>query len=444
MFVGPDGRLVAHPLAATGPTAIVDLAGLARLFATPVLLGEFAPSSYWRGVELVWPHPQPASSDGGDLVEAFAAAVARSVGDADQVAVLLSGGIDSLAVLWHVLALDAVRQVHAFTANLVDDTRASAAAVVARLLDDLGLSNRVTLHIVEPDRCLATPAWSPYGPRLDALPAVNATIARLAAQVGANVMLSGSGADELMSAPRYAVAEVAALHGRRAARQYVSDIAGAGHGRTGEYAALAMRFLPGDLRTRAYAAVTWPEWCAPLVSPVVAPRWRDDALTWARQWVADVLDGHTIAQRTWAMAFARDCWWPRAYLPPAGPVAEGSPFCDRDFVAAVCAKPLGERYDPVGRSPYLRVKGMVAALFPPDVRAKLPVAKRYYTGALARAYAGPAAAPTAAAVGLLDPTAVAATECVATKMTTAAVEAWLSGAVAAGADVGSASQNEAI
>lgn len=434
MFVGPDGRVVPHPLQAAGPTATVDLAGLARLFATPVLFGEFAPSSYWHGVELVWPYPQPASSGGGDLGGTFAAAVARCVRNADQVAVALSGGIDSLAVLWHVLALDPAPPVHAFTANLVDDTRVPAATVVVRQLDDLGLSKRVALHVVEPDRCMVAPGWSAYGPRMDALPAVNATIARLAAQAGANVLLSGNGADELVSVPRYAVAEVAAVHGWRAARQYLADMAGAGHGRTGEYAALAARMLPASARTRAYAAVTWPEWCVPRASPVLARKWRDDALTWARQWVIDILDGHTVARRSWAAAYARDCWWPRAYLPPSGPIIEASPFCDQDFVAAVCAKPLGERYDPVGRSPYLRVKGMVAALFPTDVRARLPATKRYYTQALARAYAGPIAVPTAAAVGLLDPAAVAATECIATKMTTAAVEAWLSGAVAAGAD----------
>ncbi|MGH3679397.1 MAG: asparagine synthase-related protein [Natronosporangium sp.] len=414
----------------------MDLAGLARLFAIPVLFGEFAPASYWQGVDLVWPPPPPAASTGGDLGEAFAAAVARCAGEAGTVAVALSGGVDSLAVLWHVLALLPARQVHAFTANLIDDGGVPAARLVDRQLDALGLSKRVRLHVVDPDRCVTAPGWSPYGPRMDALPSLNASIAQLAAQVGAEVLLSGNGADELLSTPRYAMVEVAAVHGLRAARRYLADMARAEHGRTGEYAAVAARMLPAAARVRAYAAVTWPDWCAPQVSPVLARTWRESALSWTRQWVAEVLDGHANARRGWAAAAARDCWWPRAYLPPSGPIREASPFCDSSFAAAAWARPLGERYDPAGRSTYLRVKGAVAALFPSGVRADLPATKRYYTTALARAYARPVSVPTAAAVGLLDPSAAATTNCTATKMTTAAVEAWLAGAVAAGADVG--------
>lgn len=428
--------MAGHPLQATGPAAVVDLAGIARLFVTPVLFGEFAPASYWQGVDLVWPYPQPAGSGGREFKETFAAAVARCVGEADTLAVAVSGGIDSLAVLWHLFTLEPARRVHAFTANLIDDGGIPAATVVTDQLDALGLSKRVQLHVVDPDRCVATPGWSPYGPRMDALPAVNATIAHLAAEVGADVLLSGSGADELLSVPRYGVVEVAAAHGLRAARRYLADMTGAGHGRTGELAAIAARVLPAGPRARAYAAVTWPEWCVPQASPILASRWRDEALAWARHWVADVIDGHEVARLSWAAAHARDSWWPRAYLPPSGPINEVSPFCDSDFAAAVCVRPLGERYDPTGRSPYLRVKGMVAALFPTEVRARLPATKRYYTRALTRAYAGPVAVPTAAAVGLLDPATAATTECTATKMTATAVEAWLTGAVAAGAHVG--------
>jgi hypothetical protein len=149
-------------------------------------------------------------------------------------------------------------------------------------------------------------------------------------------------------------------------------------------------------------------------------------------WVADTVAGHAAARRSWAAADAVDSWWPRAYLPPIGPIAELSPFCDEALAAAVWARPLGARYDPAARSAYLRVKGAVAGLFPPEVRGLLPTAKRYYAGALAAMYAGEVAVPVAAKLGLLNPAGVPAGECTAVKMMAAAVESWLAVAIEAG------------
>ncbi len=98
----PGDRLVASPLAAAGAAPAVDVAGLARLFTGPGLYGEFAPSSYWTGVELVWPPPDPQPAP---LTEVFSTAVAELCGDADTVGVKLSGSLDSLAALVHVAAL---------------------------------------------------------------------------------------------------------------------------------------------------------------------------------------------------------------------------------------------------------------------------------------------------------------------------------------------------
>jgi asparagine synthase (glutamine-hydrolysing) len=101
MFARTGGRLEDDPRAAAGPAPHVDVSGLARLLTTPVLFGEFAPSSYWRDVDIVWSPPHPRSDDRPfDVV--FGDCVARLCGDAEVVAVALSGGVDSLAVLWHV------------------------------------------------------------------------------------------------------------------------------------------------------------------------------------------------------------------------------------------------------------------------------------------------------------------------------------------------------
>ncbi len=89
----------------------------------------------------------------------------------------------------------------AYCTDLTDDTGVSAPSMARRLLADLHLD--VDLVVVDPARCAAAPAWSAHGPRLDALPAVNATVAEPAADAGVRVLLSGDGADELLGVPRY-------------------------------------------------------------------------------------------------------------------------------------------------------------------------------------------------------------------------------------------------
>jgi Asparagine synthase len=419
-------------LTAAGPDPLVDLRGLARLFVTPVLFGEFAPSSFWCGVDLDWPRPPAYPDDRIPLVDRFADTVARLCSDADTVAVSVSGGLDSLAVLWHVLQLNPTRRVLAYTVDLVDDADGSAAELVVRILRNLDLTRRVELAVVSPRDCQAQPAWSPHGPRMDALPHVNASIANLAADAGAGVLLSGNGADELMAVPRYAAVDVCSAVGPRAALRYLADMATAAYGVAGELAAIAARLIPARQRARAYVAATWPDWCRPTASPVVQSRWHDDSLAWARAWVDTVLDAHAAAGRTWAQCDAVDAWWPRAYLPAAGPIPEASPFCDENFVGAARSLPLGRRYNPSADSTYHRVKGGVTDLFPSRIRPALPRTKRYYATALQKAFTDDIRAPIAAEIGLIDPSALAMTTDTATRMMAAAVETWLAGAVNAG------------
>lgn len=400
-FRGADGQLTADPFVAAGSTPTVKLAGLARLFAEPVLFGEFAPSSYWSGVDLVWPAPKPLELDGTTLQDVFASTVAQLCEPTETVAVSLSGGLDSLAVLWRVLQLRPIRRVLAYTVDLVDDTGQHAENVVRRLLADLGISQRVSLVVVDPRSCKMQPTWSPTGPRLDALPSINATIAQQASEAGAGILLSGNGADELLSVPRYATTDIVQLHGWRAASRYVRDLR-AGQGILGECAALSARAVSKTMRARSYWAVNWPSWCDPKVSAVLAAHWHTHAADWARRWVDKTIAEHALNGRSWAEADAYDSWWPKAFIPPTGPIPEASPFGHVDVVRAALALPLAERYDPHGVSAYLRVKGQVVHLFPNRVRHLLPTRKRYYRNALAASTSQPLAVPMAVSIGLLD------------------------------------------
>lgn len=430
-YQGHDGRLVDDPLTAAGATRSLDVDGLARLFTSPGLSGEFAPSSFFDGVELVWPPVTPASEN-LPLCQVFAEAVAELCADTATVGVSLSGGIDSLAVLIHVLALRPRRRVLAFVVDLLDDNGTSAAVGVRRLLADLDLTDHVRMIVVDPARCTTIPPWSPYGPRPDALPTINATVAALAGDAGAGILLSGDGADELLATPRFAATQISRRFGVRGACRYLADMATSGPGALGELTAMACQVVPTSTRMRMYWAANWPEWSPPVVSHVLAAPRRDAAAAWACHWVNQTLRNHVAARRSWADADAFDAWWPRAYRPPAGLVPEASPFLHDDVVAAALAVPLAARYAPTGRSVYHRVKAQVVELFPPAMRPLLPDRKQTYQSALATAVAGPCATPIAADIGLLDPDMIARETDTATRMTAVAVESWLAGASTAG------------
>jgi asparagine synthase (glutamine-hydrolysing) len=264
---------------------------------------------------------------------------------------------------------------------------------------------------------------------------VNARVNAAAADAGCGVLLSGNGADELLAAGSFAFAEVTGRWGARGACRYLADLAGTEAGWPGEVAAVAARALPARWSAAAYWAANWPRLCRPSVSPVLAAGHHDQARAWAAGWVREQVAGHAQAGRSWAQADWVDTFWPRGFCPAAGGVPEGSPFLHPDLVAAALAVPVAARYDPRPAHAYHRIKPLVVGLFPAQMRAGLPTAKRYYAAALARAVTGPLAAPVAVQAGLLDAAEVAACTDTATRLTVTAVETWLAGAVVRGYQV---------
>lgn len=430
-YRGQTGQPVDDPLTAAGATPELDLGGLARLFTSPALRGEFAPSSFLSGVELVWPPVAPAPSK-APLCDIFSAALNELCAEAATIEVSLSGGLDSITVLRHVLALRPRRRVLAFVVDLVDDDGMSTAAAVRLLLANIGLTDQVQLVVVDPAQCSTPPVWSPYGPRPDALPVINASVAQLAADTGVSVLLSGDGADELLTTPRFATMQILHRIGAQAAWQYLTDMTRSGPGFLGEVLAMASHALPALARTRLYWAANWPEWSPPTVSPVLAEPLREPAHAWARQWLGDTLEAHSAARRSWGDADAYDAWWPRNYRPPSGSVPEASPFLHPEVVAAALALPLADRYDPAGRTVYQRTKAQVVKLLPSAMVPLLPTRKQTYRAALSAAFAGTLTTPIAVSIGLLDPDTVAQETDTATRMMATAVENWLAGMRGAG------------
>ncbi|MEY9948389.1 asparagine synthase-related protein [Kitasatospora sp. GAS1066B] len=429
MFEDGAGRRSADPLALAGPVPAVDLSALALLLAPPAMLGEFVPASPWQDVHRV-PVALPRVQ-AGDLRSEFTASVRELTEGAQTIGVLVSGGLDSLAVLVHALRVAGDRRVVALTTDLRDDVGGSAAAVVRGLLDELGLP--AELVVLDPARDRAEPVWIGAGPRLDALPEVNAAAAEVADSLGCAVLLSGDGADELLGVPRFAATEVARRRGIRGAARYVNDVAHSGPGAPGEVVALAAGLLPRQARARAYWAANWPSWCDPVAAAVLAEPFREAATEWARRWVDGTVAAHASAGRTWAQADARDALLPREVIPPAGRVAEASPFLHSNFLAAALALPIGDRYHPGLPSAYQRCKAQVVRLLPSGTVHALPQRKQYFTTALGQQAEAGRKAPICVEAGLIDPAALAIEQDAAVLLVVAAIERWLAGALEHGA-----------
>ncbi|WP_407842058.1 asparagine synthase-related protein (plasmid) [Streptomyces sp. DSM 116496] len=405
------------------------------LLAPPALSGEFYPDSLWHRVERlpvppVRPRPHPCG-----LRAAFTDSVTELTANANIIGVSLSGGLDSLATLIHACKVADGRQVIAFNVNLTDDQGVQCAPFVAWLLKDLGLTE-VRLEVIDPDEERAEPAWSPLGPRLDALPEVNAAVSRRAAQLGVDILLSGDGADELLGVPRYATAEIARRFGPRAAARYAEDVAHSGLGLAGEAAAATARLLPATSRARAYWAANWPDWCDPRATAVLADPYRDRATRWSQAWVAQRIEDHATQGRSWAQADAHDAFWPHELIGAAGEVPEASPFLTDTFLAAAFSVPLAERYGQHLPTGYWRCKALVLSLLPQDAWLVLPRQKQYFRTALARyAAAKASSAPLLSELGLINPDQLRKEEDTAVRLIVPAIERWLTGALAQGAEI---------
>lgn len=356
---------------------------LALWLSWPSILGEFGPCPLLGNTA-----GQPSASlplEAGqrviDLRGPFREAVHSCMAEHETVAVSVSGGLDSLAVLLeaaHIAAADG-RTVIAVMAEMRDDAGRSNVPIVQRFLAAPDLRN-VELHISQLDELpRGAPDWRPYGPDLDALPLVNRRLAEIANDHGATVMLGGNGADELLGVVRYLFADFIGSRDWQGFRSYRADTIGVDRGAYRlESLALAARLLPRAWRARMYFASEWPELCGGLVPDIVGREYHGHVAEWSARWVAETIKHHTRWHRSWASMAAWDAVFPLHLLTGPGPIPLRHPFLTPDFIAAVWQLPLSQRYDPGLPYPYWRQKAQVISLLPESLRSVLPAAKQTF------------------------------------------------------------------
>ena len=217
--VAPDGRRLLAPELPSGSR--FDVRKLALYLAQPALYGEFRPVSPWEGWRLEREIPAAVPSTRAQLREMFDVTVERLIEGHKVVAVRVSGGIDSCAVLSAVKRTTSPRaKVVAIVTEATSDQGARVSRQAARVINAVFPSADV---VVIPEGAEGAVEWSPIGPNLEAAPSRNAAALEAAIGARATLVLSGDGADELLATPAFLAAEIAGCLGTRSALRYLAD-----------------------------------------------------------------------------------------------------------------------------------------------------------------------------------------------------------------------------
>lgn len=386
----------------------VSLANLALYFSQPVLELDFTPASPWAGVELVRPPitVQPGSSDPGGLTDRFRESVRGCMADAETIAVAFSGGLDSLAVLWHAdqICRAEQRKLIVTTIDLTDDEGRSAAAEALRLIEVLDI--QCDAHRIDADPSAhPEPAWNAAGPNLSGTPRLNRAASDLARERGAGVLLTGVGGDELLLATDYSAWVLLQRTRFRDLIRYLRDVGdGDGIRLVQEVVAVVAGLLPERLSFQLYLSASWGALSLLAPPQVLAERWREHVRAWSVRWLRDRLEAFVACGKTWSLV---DLEW-RVYgfqgTARSGEIPERSPFLEPSFAGYALSLPQETLYSRRGGSSYHRFKARTVALLPASFRQTLPRTKQTFDRALAT-YAAktfPGRSPFLGELGVID------------------------------------------
>lgn len=441
ILVGDRGRVSEDPLAIASRPLRFSLPALSLFLANPALELEFFPGCPWVGVyrvrpRAVWP---AGRADPAELPVRFEWAVERCVADADVVVVALSGGLDSLAVLYQAdrICRQDGRRLIVGVIEMRDDQGVWTSAVAQRLIARLGLQCEV--RVIDDRAAPRWPRWTPVGPCGDAMPRHTTALAEYAEEQGAGVILTGQGADELLQAPQFLTS--ALLHRKRWPQlgRYLADSAqyDGVHALTGEVMSLLGPLLPARSSFALYTAFGFPDLPTVVPAGVLNPRYVGHARDFHRAWCVDRLAIFSHHRRQWPKAAMWDSLFTADVLHGAGSVPVRSPFLDPEFAFGAMAVPLESRYGTDNDIPYHRWKKLVVNLFPEQVRSALPRRKQLYRRALSEHFAAvlgdrPLLCRQLGLLGDVDVNALRTDGRVASSLV--ALEDWLHGALEIGAE----------
>lgn len=367
-YMSPEGQ----PIHIEAAGSMFSLSRLAAGFSTAALRAEVVPESPWVGVTRLRPGPpvSDGSSDATEIVERFDRAVENAIGDASAVAVTVSGGMDSAAVL---VAADracrrSARRLIPVCLDTPDDHGGQPAAMAAAILDAICVT--APLLVVSPDLGRwPEPAWSPHGPRCDSEPRYHFGVAATAAEAGADVLLHGTGADELVTSPSFLAAELLRHHGFAAARSYLKD---RGYSEAEQFIAVLCGRMQNPRTANWYWSMRWPGRAPGHGTATLTAAARAATDQWAASHREESLRVAIDQRATWAQATALHMLFPRDLLLAATDLPERFPFLEPDFARYTYHIPLHRRHRTTGESGYQNSKALVMELLPPQLHSLVP------------------------------------------------------------------------
>jgi asparagine synthetase B (glutamine-hydrolysing) len=349
-------------------TDTFSLSRLAVYFGLPAISRDLHPASAWTGVQ--WPRGAPPVSTGGsdpdELPDRLDDAIRRMVGDHECVAVALSGGLDSVALVERTARICRRQQRRLITVTMAvtDDLGRRPATIAARALEFLRVDAEHIVIEASPSRH-PEPAWSIRGPRFDAWPRYHAAMVSACEERGAGVLLHGTGADQLLQTVPFARGD-AREPGADARQPAVIRALSAGRIRT-------------SVQARLYWASVWPGFAADRGAPVLASRWEPALMRWLADFQEEHLAPVVRGRATWAQAALMHRVFPFDRLASAGSLPELAPFQDPAFARYAYDLPMRSRFGARHPNAYLRSKALVADLLPAGVEAVLaPERQRCY------------------------------------------------------------------
>ncbi|MEV4891585.1 hypothetical protein AB0K48_19600 [Nonomuraea sp. NPDC055795] len=385
----------------------VDVAALALYLSRPSLVLGVYPASPWlepgdsQGTadddlrdpaDPGEPGERPGRADPRELGERLAEAVRRAVGSHRTVAVLHDGSLGATALL--AAADTAGRAVGTeVTVVVADHPDPQGASVAVRAQQAIALlGGRHRFLLAEADRLPGlrsweneprgrTPrkegsgdrdGWNPVAPDLARTPLTRAAEAR-AEQLGATVILTADGCEELLRAGPSGLPDVRAAGRGLADRWQVEGVAAA----LADAAAVLGRG-PAARRLRARLHLAQAPFAQVLggAPRVLAPELRAHVEAWTAGWVgrlAGALAGDPDPVRAYVRArLARFAGPYPASVAAAAPVPRAAPFLDPGFTAWALRLPPSARYDARRPTPHLRRNRLLISLVPQAARGALP------------------------------------------------------------------------
>jgi asparagine synthetase B (glutamine-hydrolysing) len=358
------------------------------MLSAPAVEFEYLPAPLWENLKFEQYHPVDdlsGATQPGDILKAFHATVDEATNGAETVAVLFSGGLDSLAVLCHAhrQCQNTDRRLVTSVINISDDDGVKAADVAARLIRDFSIDTELIVTEPRSTEC-RTRFWSIDGPSFVAMPLyVRAAVDSVRA-LGSEVLLDGSGGDETMQFPGFGSGTFACGGDLKALCGYLKDTFryDAQAAVLGEFASSIAKVLPRPLSSALYHSFHLTDLARLSKQQIVSAKYRELVDEYVVKWYQ-----HRI---TW-LDQLRGSWTKMALLDqihPIEPVQDfglpiRSPFLQIDFVKAALRLPSAARYSHGLKFPYHRWKSITCDLLPPECRKYAPRYKQLYRTSVA-------------------------------------------------------------